>query len=143
MTTPEDSDEVWLSPLAAGSAIGKSDQTVLSWIHRGDLDTTEYRHNGRLYEVRLCAVERVARTKRPPRSMRQPKPARANGDALGGDGDEQDADEVRELLSRQKEMSQLLQDLVDERDRLRVENRRLRETAIDLHSALGRWIGSD
>jgi hypothetical protein len=132
---------VWTTPLEAGAKVGKSDQTVLKWIHSGsDLEPGEYRQNGRFYEVLLPAVRRVAATKQRPR-VRKPQTGTAEATSLPRGIETDVNDDALQLRTQLKEAQQHLQEVVDERDRLRVENRRLRDTASDLHATLGRWIG--
>jgi hypothetical protein len=140
--TTADRDEVWTTPLEAGGVVGKSDQTVLRWIHSGtDLEPWEYRQNGQFYEVLLAAVRRVAETKQRPRGKRKLRTGSVDAEVLSGGIETHVNDDAVRLRTQLKEVQQHLQEVIDERDRLRVENRKLRDTATDLHSALERWIG--
>jgi hypothetical protein len=68
-----------------------------------------------------------------------PAPPRQTGPSRGIET--QVNDDALRLRTQLKDVQQHLQEVIDEHDRLRSENRKLRDTAADLHSTLGRWIG--
>lgn len=128
----------WVSTVEAGEAVGKSDQTIVAWIQKGDVTTDEYRRIGRQYQVKLEAAIRVAATKPPPRGTRARRPL-----APVAPVSVRDADEADRLRLAVKEAEHELAELAAERDRLRVDNAKLRDTAAYLNRALARWIGAE
>jgi hypothetical protein len=130
--------EPWLTPFDAGHLVGKSDQTIISWVKNGEYQPDEWRQAGDRYTVKEAPTRRIAAAKPRPRTGR----SRTEPSAIGSTSplDPGEAADLENLRRKLKDTERDLEDATNERDRLRAELHLLRQTARDLNTALDRYI---